>query len=1367
MNNISLHPHLDVNLALNKPTAQSSVYQPEVYGYDPYGACNGKKTGRFGFHTYQEHQPWWQIDLQATYQLTQIKIYNRINVEERASTLDILLSQDALNWELYYSNDPENLFGGIDGKPLIVDVPYKVARFLRLQLRDIESLHLDEVEIYGALVKPNSSQWKCSQNEATLSANFYRELRENLELEQRFAEQNGISLSSMRSQFFNPMFKSLKRTDTLKLSRFVKFDQLDKNNIIGDITALSIEKPGRFGNSIIQLSHAYQIAKEIGVYKIYLPNFWYIKSGETNTKSGIKIININKPNFSSEKIVLEGMFFDYQTLAPLSPKKLSKPNGYLNMIDLIEAFNLKNSERLGEQDLVIHIRSGDIFKNPHSNYGQPPLSFYKKIVELQSWHSITLVFEDKSNPIIQPLIDFCQHRCSLVQEISGDLRSDIEYLLKARILVVSRGSFSPAIATIAKNLETVYYFKGVFGVFSLENPNVSCIRVIDKQGVYKSEILSSNWQNTESQRKLMLEYPANALDFDSQINYQITPKQIKMDSNTLNLLNVNLALNKPTAQSSIYQPERYGYDPHGACNGKKDGGFGFHTLKENQPWWQIDLQGTYQLSEIKIYNRIASQERASTLNILLSHDALNWELCYSNDKHHLFGGIDGNPLLVNTHQKLARYLRLQLRENEYLHLDEVEIYGIPFQADGSELKSHQDEATLSSNFYHQANLPVSPHVMQNLIMNMLSKLRLHDTDLGKIRVGNYGDGGYVIPDDLVDLKGVVSIGIGREVSFDKHLADMGIKVFQYDHTIEAPPIVHENFLFNKVGWGAEDGSGFITLSKIIETNGLDDGDLLLKFDVENAEWDALSNVQPDLLKRFRMITCELHNFDQLENISVFNKVNRVMNLLTANHTVVHIHPNNCCGIALVAGIVLPKLIEFSFLRNDRASFYPSHGSIPSSLDYPNVKSQPEILLTPFHINVKNTNLALNKPTDQSSIHGSEIYGYDPYGACNGKKTGGFGFHTKKENQPWWQIDLKSMCKISEIRIYNRIICAERASTLNILLSNDGLNWELYYANDENILFGGIDGKPLIVDVYEKVARFIRLQLRVNDYLHLDEVEIYGIDLTANGSGYNLKYEQDEVSLSTNLDPNISQLLTLKSLGSKYGTDKVNHGFCDVYDSIFSSTRHRFQKVLEIGVFFGSSLLMWRDWMPSAIIHGADHFTGLQGNSSSFENPKKFWNEVEQGQHSRIQLHQLDQSSREDLLKFSKENLHGSFDIIIDDASHLMLDQQQTLSILLPLVKPGGFFVIEDLHSSLAPGYDVLPDGSNSTLQMINNALDGNGWHSQYMTPEEINFLNENIDISQSKIYYCGTQSKSITAILRRRMLPFSIAEIFLDKDMHQ
>ena len=188
---------------------------------------------------------------------------------------------------------------------------------------------------------------------------------------------------------------------------------------------------------------------------------------------------------------------------------------------------------------------------------------------------------------------------------------------------------------------------------------------------------------------------------------------------------INLALNKPTAQSSVYQPKKYSYNPRGACNGKKNGGFSFHTLKQDCPWWQVDLQGTYQLSEIRVYNRINFEERARTLNILLSHDALNWKLLYSNDIDNLFGGINGNPLIVDVNLQVARYVRLQLQENEALHLDEVEIYGIPQKVDASEPKCNMDEATLYANFYGQASRQPSPHIVQNAIMSMLSNFCQH------------------------------------------------------------------------------------------------------------------------------------------------------------------------------------------------------------------------------------------------------------------------------------------------------------------------------------------------------------------------------------------------------------------------------------------------------------------------------------------------------------------------------------------------------------------------------------------------------------------------------------------------------------------
>lgn len=227
---------------------------------------------------------------------------------------------------------------------------------------------------------------------------------------------------------------------------------------------------------------------------------------------------------------------------------------------------------------------------------------------------------------------------------------------------------------------------------------------------------------------------------------------------------------------------------------------------------------------------------------------------------------------------------------------------------------------------------------------------MFDADVGKIRIGRNGDGGYVIPNDIKNIAGVVSIGIGREVSFDLHFARMGVKVFQYDHTVHAPPVIHENFVFNKMGWANRESKQFITLGNILENNCLEGEDLILKFDVENSEWDALVDLDPDLLRRFRIIACELHGFGKLEDPNFFKKVSRALDILTTHHTVVHMHPNNCGGIAFVAGILLPRLLEFSFLRKDRANFAPSYSSIPSDLDCPNIRKNPEIILTPFHMN---------------------------------------------------------------------------------------------------------------------------------------------------------------------------------------------------------------------------------------------------------------------------------------------------------------------------------------------------------------------------------------------------------------------------------
>ncbi|MHB8972515.1 MAG: HzsA-related protein [Pirellulaceae bacterium] len=115
-------------------------------------------------------------------------------------------------------------------------------------------------------------------------------------------------------------------------------------------------------------------------------------------------------------------------------------------------------------------------------------------------------------------------------------------------------------------------------------------------------------------------------------------------------------------------------DAAGACDGVKNGKWGFHTALENDPWWQIDLGETKPLDHLAIYNRCDhTAGRAAQLTVLLSADGKAFEACYRHDGTAFLGQPDGKPLQFPCAGKSARYVRLQVPGKNCLHLDEVEI----------------------------------------------------------------------------------------------------------------------------------------------------------------------------------------------------------------------------------------------------------------------------------------------------------------------------------------------------------------------------------------------------------------------------------------------------------------------------------------------------------------------------------------------------------------------------------------------------------------------------------------------------------------------------------------------------------------------
>lgn len=123
---------------------------------------------------------------------------------------------------------------------------------------------------------------------------------------------------------------------------------------------------------------------------------------------------------------------------------------------------------------------------------------------------------------------------------------------------------------------------------------------------------------------------------------------------------------------------------------------------------------------------------------------------------------------------------------------------------------------------------------------------------------------------------------------------------------------------------------------------------------------------------------------------------------------------------------------------------------------------------------------------------------DARGGCDGIITGRWGFHTAHEPQPWWQVDLGRLYTIDRIVLHNRCdACAERNRFIKLLVSEDGDNWRQVYQHDGTLFFGGSVGPPLVVKLSGVNARWVRVQLPGTDYLHLDEVEVYGVGQAEN------------------------------------------------------------------------------------------------------------------------------------------------------------------------------------------------------------------------------------------------------------------------------
>lgn len=112
--------------------------------------------------------------------------------------------------------------------------------------------------------------------------------------------------------------------------------------------------------------------------------------------------------------------------------------------------------------------------------------------------------------------------------------------------------------------------------------------------------------------------------------------------------------------------------------------------------------------------------------------------------------------------------------------------------------------------------------------------------------------------------------------------------------------------------------------------------LIMKMDIEGAEWSVLESVPESLFQYFRQMVFEFHDLikhdDNVEDdirLKVFQKLNKT-------HQIVWVHGNNCTGAVGNQEMTIPASIEVLYLNKILYDFDDAGAKLPLTIDMPNL-----------------------------------------------------------------------------------------------------------------------------------------------------------------------------------------------------------------------------------------------------------------------------------------------------------------------------------------------------------------------------------------------------------------------------------------------
>jgi hypothetical protein len=285
----------------------------------------------------------------------------------------------------------------------------------------------------------------------------------------------------------------------------------------------------------------------------------------------------------------------------------------------------------------------------------------------------------------------------------------------------------------------------------------------------------------------------------------------------------------------------------------------------------------------------------------------------------------------------SRAVRYLLRKMYRATNSVANIFGIEILFSWPNIFSNPD----NSRIFSFARLTGNDAIKETLL-----RLRPITTQYPLVRLGNLGDGGYLVPDDLQTVEACFSAGCDLKWSFERDLFEKyKITSNIIDEESKRPTDLPSNFSYTSAFLGTKNLPGIIKFSEWV--NGFKishNGDFILQMDIEGAEWESILEIPEDILMKFSILVIEFHNTSSFRIAKYFDNIYQpVLEKILIHFEPVHIHGNNNCGTENFGNFQFPQVFEMTFLRKDRILSSEGYCELPNPLDSKNVQDRDEIV----------------------------------------------------------------------------------------------------------------------------------------------------------------------------------------------------------------------------------------------------------------------------------------------------------------------------------------------------------------------------------------------------------------------------------------